>query len=127
MARIIGGVLAGFVVLALVVAGLQYLGLLLFPFDPDAMALPLGALLVAFASELFGAFLGALTAARIAGRHQRWVAAGLVGLALAGSIMNWMAFPHPLWFMAGQLVGYPLVLASVIHLTKPTEGESRPG
>ena len=63
--------------------------------------------------ELLGAFLGALAAARISADWYRVPSGLIVGLATVGSLNNWATFDHPMWFMAGQLVGYPLVLMAV--------------
>jgi len=75
--------------------------------------MPAGAWAMAFASELIGAFAGAFVAGKIARDGARLVCGIIVGAALLGSVANWVAFEHPMWFMAGQLVGYPLVLMGV--------------
>lgn len=91
------------------------------PFDPaDAESFeaylegmpPLSWALVFF-SELLGALFGGLTAGWIADRRPRLFGGIIVGLAVLGSVMNWVAFSHPVWFMVGQLVGYALVLMTV--------------
>lgn len=122
---------AGIFVVFLVVGGLQYASSLLDPlpegidpFDPaDAEALgeylssrPSSAWILPFVSEIVGVFLGALAATSIA-RHRKPVFAGvLVLVGLAGSIMNWVSFSHPMWFMIGQLIAYPLVFVAVMRL-----------
>ena len=131
MGRAIGAVLAGFLVVGVVVAALQYMSTMLFPvpegidpFDPSdadafldyVMSLPLGAWLMAYGSELFGAFLGALTAGKIASSHQTRFAGAIVGIAVIASIINWVSFPHPTWFIVGQLVCYPLVFLAASRL-----------
>ncbi len=136
MARNIGAVLAGILVVFVVVAGLQYAGLMFYPppegldaFDPaDAEAfadyladMPLTSWVWVFASEVLGAFLGALAAGRIAGSHRSWFAAGIVALAVAGSISNWVSFSHPTWFMVGQPVAYLLVFLAVGRLLEHPE------
>lgn len=125
MLRKIGGVLAGVVVVGVVVATIQWVGGMLYPLpeglnpnDPaqaDALAdhvagMPTGAWALAFLSELIGGFCGALVAAKIATGSERMVAGFVVAVALVFSVMNWVAFAHPMWFIVGQLVGYPLVL-----------------
>lgn len=125
MLKNVAGVVVGLLVVGLVVGTLQWFGASFHPlpegldvFDP-ASAEPLAAHMetmptiswaIAFGSELLGAFLGALAAAWIA-RDARVVSGIIVGLAVLGSLNNWMTFEHPMWFMAGQLVLYPAVLA----------------
>ncbi len=131
MGRKIGAVVAGMLVVFAVVLSLQWVGSLIHPLPPgvdpmdpaDADALrahmatmPAASWALAFFSELIGAFLGGLTAARIADVHRARFAAAIVVLALLGSIMNWVTFSHPAWFIVGQLVGYPLVYLGVVKL-----------
>jgi hypothetical protein len=131
MVRSIGAVVAGILVVGIVVGGLQYAGSLLYPlpegldpFDPaDAAALgehmsrmPVSAWMLAFGSEIVGVFLGALAAGSIA-RHRKAVFIGaLIVVGLAGSIMNWVSFSHPMWFIIGQLIAYPLVFFGAVRL-----------
>ena len=126
--RRIVAVVAGLLVLGLVVMTLQQVSAAMHPipegvdpFDPaDAPAFdayledmpPLSWFLVFF-SELLGAFLGGLTAGWIARERPRLFSGIIVGLAVAGSVSNWLAFAHPVWFMAGQAVGYVAVFASL--------------
>ncbi len=132
MLRKIGAIVAGLVVVGVVVMLLQQFAASMHPipegldpFDPDQAdafrehmaAMPAGAWAIGFASELLGAFAGAFVAGKIA-QGTRWVSGLIVGLAMLGSVANWMAFEHPLWFMAGQLVAYPLVLMGVWTLTR---------
>ncbi len=131
MAKNIGAVLAGILVVGVVVAGLQYAGLLFYPlpegldpFDPaDAedfaeylADMPLASWVWVFGSEILGAFLGALAAGRIASSYRPWFAGGIVALAIAGSINNWLSFSHPLWFIVGQLIAYTVVFLAVSKL-----------
>lgn len=139
MARNIVAMVLGILVLGVVVAAIQTLSAVLFPLPagldpmgPDsapalaehASSLPAGAWAMAFGSELLGAFLGALVAGRVAGNHARWFAGGIVGLAFVGSLANWMAFPHPAWFMAGQAVAYPLIFLAVRPLIGRGSGDT---
>lgn len=126
--RRIVALVAGVLVLALVVLTLQEASAALHPlpegvdpFDPaDAESFeaylegmpPLSWALVFF-SELLGALFGGLTAGWIADGRPRLFGGIIVGLAVLGSVMNWVAFSHPVWFMVGQLVGYALVLMTV--------------
>ena len=68
-----------------------------------------------------GAFLGALAAGRIAQSHRPAFAGGIVGLAVIGSIINWVSFTHPLWFIVIQLIGYPLVFLVVARMLPTAE------
>ncbi|HEX9698983.1 MAG TPA: hypothetical protein VGD06_05935 [Acidobacteriota bacterium] len=145
MARKIGAVLAGIVIVFAVVIALQFAGMTMWPppegldpmdpadregFNEYIAGLPVGAWALVFASEVLGAFLGALAAAWIAGDHRRWFAGGIVAVALAGSVMNWMSFPHPPWFIFGQLFAYPLAFLVVVRILGPrpipSRGMSRP-
>jgi hypothetical protein len=133
MLRKMGGVVAGMLVVICVVTVIQFASGRLYPlpegvspFDPaDAEAfaayvdsLPVPAWLMAFGSELLGALLGGLTAGRIARDQRLWVSGLVVGLAMAASITNWGTFPHPIWFIAGQVVGYPLVLLAIARVLR---------
>lgn len=128
MVRKIGGGVAGVLVVGVVVFLLQQISSALHPlpeglnpFDPEQAdafrehmsSMPGAAWAVAFSSELIGAFAGGVVAGKIARGSERVVSAVVVGFALLGSTANWMAFEHPTWFVAGQLVGYPLVLMGV--------------
>lgn len=147
MGRKIGAVLAGALVVGVVVFLLQWIGSRLYPLPPgldpmdpanrDAFVAHLARMppigwALAFGSELLGAFLGAWTAGRIAGSHRAWFAGGIVGLAVMGSFVNWIAFPHPGWFIAGQVVGYPLVMLAALRLLgrepaqEPRAAKSKP-
>jgi hypothetical protein len=125
MLRIIGSVVAGIVTLGLTVWVIQMIGLSMYPLpegvdvmDPaqlDALIAhmgtqPMGAWLFPFFSELLGAFAGGLVAAYIERRKALPLLVTVVSLALIGSVINWISFAHPLWYMGGQLVGYPLVV-----------------
>ncbi|GMV05638.1 MAG: hypothetical protein AMXMBFR53_19150 [Gemmatimonadota bacterium] len=131
MGRKIGAALAGLVVLGSVVLAVQWVGTLLYPLPPgidpmdpgarEALNEHLGAMpavgwLLPLGSELLGAFLGAWVAGRLAGGRPHALVAVVVGLALVGSVNNWLSFTHPVWFMAGQLVGYPLVYLGTVRV-----------
>ena len=121
MIRKVAAIAAGILIVGLVVMTLQWVGSMLYPLpegvdpmdpaDRDAFlahvsSMPLASWGLAFVSEVLGAFLGALAAGRIAQTHPTRFAGVIVGVALLGSIMNWMSFPHPVWFIVGQLVAY---------------------
>ena len=136
MARKIGAFFAGLLVLGAVVMTLQQLASMIYPLpegvnpmnveDADAFAthlesMPTAAWALAFISEILGAFAGAVTAGRIAPASARGLGGGIVGLALVGSAMNWAAFAHPIWFIVGQLVLYPVALVGAWALA--TDGK----
>lgn len=131
---------AGVLVVGLIVLVLQWVGSALHPLpagvdpmDPgDATAfaaylatMPFVGWALAGASELIGAFFGSLVAGRLATTRQSWFAGAIVCVALLGSISNWVSFSHPMWFIVGQLVGYPLVFLGVTKLlpSNPYEGQ----
>ncbi len=132
MLRKVSAVVAGLVAMGVVVFSLQWVGSLIHPLPPgvnpadpeDAAAfraylatMPVGVWILGLGSELVGAFAGGLVASRIAEDRRRLLAGVVVGLALAASVMNWLAFPHPWWFIGAQLVGYPLVFLALLRLT----------
>ena len=139
MLRKISAVIAGVLVVGVVVWVLQFVGSHLHPLpeglDPTDPAseeafraylstLPIASWILAFVSEILGATLGGLTAASIARDRKRWFASGIFALALLGSIMNWVSFSHPVWFIVGQLVGYPLALLMTFHVLEPSPSQS---
>lgn len=130
MWRNLGAVAAGVLVVGVVVTVLQSISLQLYPMpegldpmdpaDAEAFAehvagLPATAWGIAFASEVVGALLGSLAAGVIAWSYRNVFAGAIVLLALAGSVLNWTAFSHPVWFMVGQVVAYALVLFLVVR------------
>lgn len=123
MIRNVVALVAGVLAVGVVVLALQGVGTRLHPLpegldplDPAQQerfraymrGLPASGWLLAFFSELLGAFVGALVAGRIASSRRIWVAGAIVGVALAGSVSNWSSFPHPTPFIVGQIVGYPI-------------------
>lgn len=156
MLRKIGALVAGMVVVAGVVFVLQAMSAALHPLpegldpmdesDAEALSAHLAAMpplswALAFSSELIGAFLGALAAGWIARprpsttdlsgfveRRTVRVASGvIVGFATIASVYNWTLFPHPNWFIVGQLVGYPLVLIAAWALLGRRASAIAPG
>jgi hypothetical protein len=71
-------------------------------------ALPLGAFLFVLAAYLAATIVGGVVAAVMARRHAMWLAVIVGGLILLASVINFVAIPHPIWFMAATLVGVPL-------------------
>ncbi len=140
MVRNLLALVAGIVVVGIVVAGLQYLTSFVYPLpegldplDPDAADefaayvadLPASAWLFALASELIGVFLGGLAAGTIAGSRKPLFAGAIVALGVVGSVMNWMSFPHPIWFILVQLVAYPLVFLAIQRIIPSGETAAR--
>lgn len=124
MVRKVAAVLAGVAVVGLSVAALQAVSARLYPlpegveigtpaFEAFVAGLPVAAWLMVFFSEVLGAFLGGLVAGWIARDRHRAFSAAIAGVAVLGSVMNWASFTHPFWFIAGQLVAYPLALWAV--------------
>jgi len=131
MVRNILAGLLGVVTLGAVVMTLQQVSAALWPlpdgldpFDPaEAEAwstyldsMPSTAWLLAMVSEVLGAFCGAVVAgwvARDAGKH---VAGIVVGLGLALSVVNWVSFRHPVWFLFGQMVLYPAAYLAAVRI-----------
>lgn len=143
MVRNIGALVAGVLTLGLVVITLQQISAMLHPLpeglDPFApenaeafrahmSEMPPAAWIVAMLSEVLGALAGAFVAAWIGRSAPRAVSGAVVGLAVLGSVANWSSFPHPTWFVVGQLVLYPTALMLVwFWITKrpPAEAEGR--
>jgi hypothetical protein len=71
-------------------------------------AMPLGAFLFVLAAYLAATIVGGMVAAVMARRHAMWLAVIVGGLILLASVINFVAIPHPIWFMAATLVGVPL-------------------
>jgi hypothetical protein len=81
--------------------------------DPDAVAafvrsMPIGAFLFVLAAYLSATIAGGLVAAAIARRHAVRLAAVVGGLILLAAAVNFVAIPHPGWFIAATVVGVPL-------------------
>ncbi|MEM7414487.1 MAG: hypothetical protein AAF389_03260 [Gemmatimonadota bacterium] len=143
MLRNIGAFVAGVVTLGLIVMTLQQISAALHPLpagldplDPnnaEAFAahlegMPTTAWLVAMLSEVIGAMSGALVAGFIGRSAARPLSAGIVGLAVVGSLVNWTSFTHPIWFIVGQLVLYPAALVAawgILAKRPPAEAEGR--
>lgn len=128
MVRTVIGTVAGLAVLGVVVTLLQRGSSVMYPLPPgldpmnpdDAAAfaehvatMPIGAWLMTMLSEVAGAACGALVAGFISRDAVRGSSGAVVGLATLGSVMNWVAFPHPMLFIVAQLVLYPVALVSV--------------
>ncbi|MGI9470639.1 MAG: hypothetical protein ACR2NZ_03835, partial [Rubripirellula sp.] len=108
------GLLAGFVVVALVegISSLIYSR----PADLDfgdreavrvfVSTLPAGAFLILLAAHVLGAFTAALTSVIIVGR--RWIVGPLLlgFLLLIAGIVNLILIPHPAWFALGDIMVY---------------------
>ncbi len=80
---------------------------------PEAMAgyistMPLGAFLFVLAAYVMATLVGGVVAAVIARRYAMRFAWMVGGLILATSIANFVALPHPAWFVAATVIGVPL-------------------
>jgi hypothetical protein len=140
MLRRVGAVLLGALVVVVVVSLLQWLGSRLYPlpegvspFDPaDAAAyadylnrMPLRSWVLAFGSEILGAYLGALVAAFVVRDGGMWVPGIVIASSAVASISNWTIFPHPMWFMIGQPILYVLVFFLVSRVVKQIQEKNR--
>ena len=125
MLRSILAVLAGFLVMGITVAAVQWLGHSIFPpppgIDPtdhDAMValisnMPVMALAFVLIAYAFGTFLGAYTAATISLAHKRGVALVIATLMLALIALNFSMIPHPVWMVVlGVLIPFPFALVA---------------
>ena len=136
MIRNVFAIVAGILVVGVVVTGLQYLTSMLYPLpegldplDPASSGefaeyvanLPPMAWLLALVSELVGVSLGAFAAGSIASSRKALFAGAIVALGIAGSVMNWMSFPHPVWFIVIQLAAYPLIYFVVTRRIAATD------
>jgi hypothetical protein len=113
-------VILGTVVAALLGAGVEALGHLVYPpppgldpSDPDSIRavmanIPLGALLFVLLAWGIGTFVGAWLAARLAGRAP--VVHGLLigGLLLAAGVATMLWIPHPAWFWVAGVAVFPV-------------------
>jgi MFS family permease len=80
--------------------------------DPDAVAafigaMPLGAFLFVLAAYLLATMAGGALAAALARRHGMRLAIIVGALILTASVANFIALPHPAWFIVATLVGVP--------------------
>ena len=111
---IVGGLIAGFVTVAL----LQSISVIMYPMpeglspeDPEAMGewvktLPIAALLIVLASHGLGAFVAGCVSSLLRGGTWYAGAAGLGVFFLVGGIFNLLWIPHPLWFAVADLIIY---------------------
>jgi hypothetical protein len=70
--------------------------------------MPLGAFLCVLAAYLLATIAGGFVAAAIARRHAMVFAVVVGALILAASVANFVALPHPAWFIVVTLVSVPL-------------------
>jgi hypothetical protein len=127
MGRKIGAVIAGILMVGAVVLTMQAISTSLYPLpegldpmDPDQTdafarylaGMPASSWALTFSSEILGAFCGALVAGWIVRAGTRGVSGIIVGLAFLGSLVNWLSFTHPMWFMVGQVIAYPVALVA---------------
>jgi MFS family permease len=70
-------------------------------------AMPLGAFLFVLAAYLLATITGGLIAAVIARRHGMRLAIIVGALILTASAANFIALPHPAWFVVATVAGVP--------------------
>jgi hypothetical protein len=118
--RSAGAVLAGLVVAAVSIVGVEAFGAVVHPFPPDvdpadyevckAHVARYPAWILAVAAVAWGltTFVSAWLATRLgSGRHRaHGVVVGLVLLALV--VLNMSMLPYPVWFWVSNLVAFPL-------------------
>jgi hypothetical protein len=80
--------------------------------DPRAVAafmrsMPLGAFLFVLAAYLLATMAGGVLAATIARRHGMRLAIIVGALILTASVANFIALPHPAWFVVATVAGVP--------------------
>jgi hypothetical protein len=109
MVRNLAAVIAGFAVGAGVIAGVQYLSMLIFPpppgLDPSKPEdvvkmmgqIPLAALWMVEASYIAGSLAAGFVTAKIAATRQTYLAI-VLGVVYTGlNLVNLVQIPHPLW------------------------------
>ncbi len=124
---VLAGAMAAFIAIMIV----QQIGAMLYPpppgfnpQDPGALSaliatLPPGAFLMVLLSYFLGALVGGYLVARLA-PSRRAIHAGIIAVLLVvASILNLMAAPHPLWFMAANLLIVAVVPVLAARLAEP--------
>ncbi len=114
--RSVLAVIAGLIVASAVIFGFEFLGSEVFPLPKEADptniqwikenidSIPTGALIMVAVAHLLGIIAGMTVAARIA--KITIIPSYIVGIfLLAGTIINLIMIPHPLWFSVTDLVG----------------------
>ena len=81
--------------------------------DADAVAafirsMPLGAFLFVLGAYLLATIAGGVIAALLARRHGMRLAIVVGALILTASAANFVALPHPAWFVAATVIGVPV-------------------
>ncbi|WP_411834400.1 hypothetical protein [Pseudoxanthomonas mexicana] len=122
MLRTILAVLAGLITAIAVIAGLELIGMTLFPLPPGtplATEADLAALVAAastgkkiwvVAGWALGSFAGAWVAAKLARQRALPAALAVALFIVAGTVMNAVSLPHPVW-MNALGIALPLPLA----------------
>lgn len=119
MGRSIAGVVAGLVLGFVTIAGIEFVGRLIYPLpegidlqDPDQLAqvmadAPTAALIIVLFGWFVGTFAAAALATRIARARRLGPAMAVGGFFLIAGIANMWMIPHPTWFW---IVGVALFL-----------------
>ena len=138
MGRKIGSVVAGLLVGALVIFGVEAIVGLLYPMpvgmnpqDPLAFnaylaTLPPMAFVLVLLGHGLGSFVGAGVATLVARRESLWPAMIVGGLATIAGIVNLVTVPHPLWFnIVDGLIYLPLAYLAARLLQAPSTPAAR--
>lgn len=131
------GISFGLISGSLVVAGIEWLSAIIFPYaviDPKLRAseleklftqIPVEALIMVQLAWIMGVWIGSGVASYFA-YHARKVAAALVGILLfSGAIFNLFAMPHPVWFVISTWVVYPLFTYAGYRTGKRVSGDTK--
>jgi hypothetical protein len=114
--RAIGGIIAGFIVVNVVVLAVEMVGMQIFPqpagMDPlnadsirQHMAdIHIGSFAMVLVAWTLAAFLGPLVTRRIAGDSPRWPAITVVALFSAACAYNLVRIPTPSWMIPAAVV-----------------------
>lgn len=113
--------LSGIIASVLVVAAIEMLGHSLFlngapmPSTTDESAvkaytesLGFGALVSLLIAWCAGAYVGSMVAMRIARGNEKHASMVIGGFVLAGAVMNFFQFPHPMWLMVSAVILIPV-------------------
>ncbi len=132
IAAVLAGILAGLVVIGCIEAVSHFMyapDVLPDRNDPKAMAafiaaMPMGAFLMVLLAYVAGTLAGGWTAARVT-KEKPLLYAGIIGgLVLLGAVANFIAIPHPLWFMVSCVVTIPLAAYLAARLAIPAAAQT---
>jgi hypothetical protein len=131
MGRAILAIVAGCVLSALIVAGLEALGHQIYPppagidlRDPAALPtvmaqMPVGAFVILVSGWILGAGLGAWLTTKLSFTRKDWPGAAVGGWTLAATGINLFTISHPVWVVITALIGIPLATWAGIRVGRP--------